>query len=280
MSTEQTLLERYVTEYPDEIARHAEELNADGRAALLTQLPAELGASVLKRIAPAMACDGLRRMPRDAAAAVLLALPLDLGAALLRRLEPEVAEPLLAALPPDRAVPMRQVLSYRQDTAGAVADPLVLVVPHAAAVAAAREIVEAHPHHLSYYVYVVDAAHRLVGVFDVPELVRAQASDPVDRIKTRDVTWLSADSTLETVFAHPGWHALDAMPVVDADGRFHGVLRHRRMRQLRAARGVESDRDQAVRTVVALGEIYWLGLCGLLQGFAAAASADPAEGGA
>jgi Mg/Co/Ni transporter MgtE len=121
MSTEQTLLERYVTEYPDEIARHAEELNADGRAALLTQLPAEPGASVLQRNAPAMACDGLRRMPRDAAAAVLLALPLDLGAALLRRLEPDVAEPLLAALPPDRAVPMRQVLSYRQDTAGAVA---------------------------------------------------------------------------------------------------------------------------------------------------------------
>lgn len=280
MSTEQALLERYVIEYPDEIARHAEELDADSRAGLLAGLPAELGASVLQRIAPAMACDGLRHMPRDTAAAMLHALPLDVGAALLRRLEPEVAEPLLTALPPDRAGPMRQVLSYRPDTAGAVADPLVLVVPHAASVAEAREIVEAHPQHLYYYVYVVDAEHRLVGVFDVPELVRAAASDRIDRIMTREVTWLSADSTLETVFAHAGWHTLDAMPVLDADGRFHGVLRHRRMRQLQAQRGVESDRDQAVRTVVALGEIYWLGLCGLLQGFAAAANSEPTEGSA
>jgi hypothetical protein len=46
------------------------------------------------------------------------------------------------------------------------------------------------------------------------------------------------------------------------------------MRQLREERGAQSDKDGAVRTVVALGEIYWLGLCGLVQGFATAAAPE------
>lgn len=276
MSAEQVLLERFVAEYPDEVARHAEQLDPDARATLFAGLPSALGASLVQRVAPALACDGLRSMDQASAAGLVHALPIEIGASLIRRLPPEVAEPVLNALPPEHALPMRQLLDYRPDTAGAVADPLVLVVPHATSVAGARGLIETHPEHLYYYVYVVDAEHRLVGVFDVPELMRGQPADPIDRVMTSEVTWLSADATLESVFAHPGWHALDAMPVVDASGRFMGVLRHRRMRQLQEQRGAQADRDEVVRTVVALGEIYWLGLCGLLQGFATAAGTPDA----
>ena len=68
--------------------------------------------------------------------------------------------------------------------------------------------------------------------------------------------------------------------MVDHDGRFLGVLRHRRMRQLQEEDTPASGDDRAVRTVMALGEVYWLGLCGLLQGIAATASESAAPGDA
>ncbi|HUF47959.1 MAG TPA: hypothetical protein VMM93_09085, partial [Vicinamibacterales bacterium] len=122
---------------------------------------------------------------------------------------------------------------------------------------------------------------RLVGVFDLAELQQADADQPVRAIANSSVTWLSADAPLASVFAHPGWRTLDAMPVVDDGRRFLGVLRHRTMRQLQEQDTPASGDDRTVRTVMALGEIYWLGLCGLLQGIAVTASESAApEGGA
>jgi magnesium transporter len=274
MSTEQIILDRYVSDKPHEVARHAEALDSDARTSILAANTPERSAALIQRVAPVQASEALRRMDREAAAGVLQALPIEVAASLLRRLPEDVAGPVLDALPAALAVALRQLLAHRPDTAGAVADPLALVVSHRATVAEASKLVEAGPPHLYYYVYVVDDDHRLAGVFDLAELMRARPDDTLARLMTPEVTWLAADATLETVFAHPGWHLLDAMPVVDANGRYLGVLRHRRMRQLREERGAQSDKDGAVRTVVALGEIYWLGLCGLVQGFATAAAPE------
>jgi hypothetical protein len=49
------------------------------------------------------------------------------------------------------------------------------------------------------------------------------------------------------------------------------------MRQLRELADSSGGDDRTVRTMMALGEIYWLGLCGLLQGIAATASESPGE---
>jgi hypothetical protein len=44
------------------------------------------------------------------------------------------------------------------------------------------------------------------------------------------------------------------------------------MRQLLETHRQGTPGEPAVQTVMALGEIYWLGLCGLLQGFATTAA--------
>jgi hypothetical protein len=100
----------------------------------------------------------------------------------------------------------------------------------------------------------------------------------VTRILKVNVLWLSAEAPLESVFVHPGWREFDALPVVDRDRRFLGVIRHRRMRQLVEQSRSLTDEGQAVRTVLALGEIYWLGLCGLLQGIATTATGTASGG--
>jgi magnesium transporter len=272
------LVVHYATTYPDELARHLERLDRGSAVTVLETLPPETAAQLLPRLAPGHAARIIAELSSDVAPAVAAAMPVDAAAALLRRVPPDVVSRLMSALPAGQAASIGALLAHGPATAGGVMDPDAFTVPLAATAADVRALLESSPSHLYYYVYVVDEGQRLAGVFDLAELMQADAGDPVASIVKPAVTWLSADAPLESVFAHPGWRWLDAMPVVDHQRRFVGVLRHRHMRQLREQEQPARGDERAVRTVMALGEIYWLGLCGLLQGIGASAT-DPAARG-
>lgn len=277
MSASLALVEHYAMTHPDEVARRLERLHPGDAVLVLSAVLPGTAAALLPHLAPGHAARVLADLPADLAAAVIGLMRVDGAASLLRRMDPAVASRLLGTLPAEQARGVGALLAHDPATAGGVMDPYVLTVPMAATVAEVRALLETTPEHLYYYVYVIDLEHRLAGVFDLAELMQADPGESVRAIVEPRVTWLSADAPLESVFAHPGWRALDAMPVVDDDRRYLGVLRHRHMRQLREQEAPVSD-DRAVRTMMALGEIYWLGLCGLLQGIASTATDSTVQG--
>lgn len=274
MSASAALVASYVVTHPEEVARRVERLTAGQRPAFLAALPPEVGALLLQHLSAEQAASTIVNLPAPAAARVLERLPIDVAVSLLRRVAPEDGQRLIEALEPAHVEKARALLAYPPDTAGGVMDPLVLTAPITMSIADARMLVESSPEHLYYYVYAVDASNRLAGVFDLAELYQATHDAPLRAIVTTEVVWLAASAPLKTVFAHPGWRTFDALPVVGAEHRFLGVLRHRRMRQLLEHDRPAGDAERTMHTVVALGEIYWLGLCGLLQGIAVTA-ADP-----
>lgn len=279
MSAGGALAGHYAATHPDEVARRLERMPPGDAAGVVSALPPGTAAVLLPHVAPADAARILADLPPDSAAAVARSMRIDLAASLLRRMAPARGSTLLDALPEEQAHGLRALLAHGPETAGGVMDPHVLTVPAAVTAGEARRLLEAAPAHLYYYIYVIDADHRLAGVLDLAELMQADPDAPLRTLIGPGVTWLAADAPLESVFAHPGWRTLDALPVVDRDGRFLGALRHRRMRELQEQRSAPDDGDRAVRAVMALGEIYWLGLCGLLQGIAATATESSAAAG-
>lgn len=277
MSLSLALVGAYLATHPQDVARSVERLPVDDIVQLLGELPAESGAILLAHLAPAAAAKAIDTVPSEVATEILEQMRLEHLAPLLRRVGPTASERLMAALPTERAQPARDLLAQIPGTAGAVMDPEILTVPLDGTVADARALIDAHPDHLYYYLYAVDVDHRLAGVLDIAELMQA-AAGPLRSIVKAHVVALPAAMPLKTAFAHAAWRDFDALPVVGDDRRFLGVLRHRRVRQL-----LERDRfthpdDRGVRTVMALGEVYWLGLCGLLQGIASAANEPSSEG--
>lgn len=277
MSAGQTLVAHYVTTHPDEVARYVDGLAPATAASLLEALTPATAAMLVPRLAQERAARLLEGLSLDTAAAVVDRMDVDDAVSLVRRMDRESAHALLGKLDAGRAHAIDALFSHPPGTAGGVMDPDVLTIPLASTVAEARALLESTPGHLYYYLYVVDETQRLAGVFDLAELLQADPAVPVQSIVMPHVLWLSADAPLASVFAHPGWRTLDAMPVVGPGHRFLGVLRHRRMRQLRELADSSGGDDRTVRTMMALGEIYWLGLCGLLQGIAATASESPGE---
>lgn len=274
------LVSHYADTRPADVARRVESLTPGDAVVLLSALPPATTAELLPHLAPGLASHIVAELPPGVASAVTGAMRLGVAAGLLRRLEPAAVVRILGALPADTSKRIVALLAYGPETAGGVMDPQVLTVPDAATVADARAVLEANPSHLSYYVYVIDAEHRLAGVCALEELLQADRSAKLSAIARPSVTWLAADAPLASVFAHPGWRTLDALPVVDHEQRFLGVLRHRHMRQLQENEAPTLGDDGAVQAVMALGEMYWLGLCGLLQGVAAIAATPVPPGDA
>jgi magnesium transporter len=157
----------------------------------------------------------MRLLAPDDAADVIQELPL------------EEREIFLALLDDTTRTEVIALLSYAEDKAGGLMNPrYARVRPEMSVDEAlsylrrqARERLET-----IYYVYVLDAQQRLLGVVSVRELFVARGDKKVHEVMKSEVVTVSEQMDQEAVsqlFAH---HDLIALPVVDAEGRLKGIV--------------------------------------------------------
>ncbi len=254
-------------QYPDEAAASLESQPAPEAAAFVQSLPDEIAAGVLQRTTAHPAASILALLPSEGAASIVALLPVDVAAGYLRRLAAEPRDAILAELERPRQRSLRSLLRFPEKTAGALMDPEVLALPIDLTVAEAIDRVRKAAQHARYNVYVVDREDRLVGVFNLRELLSAKPRQPIAEVMHRDVLRISAESGLRAVIEHPGWREVHAIPVVDAQGTYLGALRYRTLRRLEAERAPAASATDM--TVQSLGELFQAGLSGALEAFAA-----------
>src|SRR5262245_58310751 len=223
-----------------------------------------LASQAIGRVSASLAVDCLKLMQAEQAAGMLERLPLDYAARMLRRADADTRERWLMSVPPDRAELLRRKLKFPPGTAGSLADPLVLALPEELPVSEAEKHLHRSAERAYYYVYVVDRDHRLVGALDSRELMPAKGKQTLGEVMHRELVRLPALTGLTTLLSHAGWRDLDAMPVVDAEGVFFGIVRHRTVRQLVGGAGGQPEVEPVVSALVNLGELYWTGMAAFL----------------
>ena len=144
-------------------------------------------------------------------------------------------------------------------------DSAVLCVAATISAGQALERLRKSPQHALYYVYIVDEGQRLVGVATIRELMEARPEQPASLVAVSPVDSIPARASSESVLAHPGWTRFHALPVVGAGGRFLGVIRYESVRELEARFRETGRHDTGAETAAALGELYSLGVRGLLE---------------
>lgn len=272
MSLEDDLALAFLESHPTQAAVALERLPSEQRGTVLQQVPARAAALVLREMVRPLAADSVGRLPAERAAAILDVLEFDHTTALLRRLPPEVCECILAELPLHRQEAVRRVLQYPPGSAGALMDPAVPALPDDVTIAEARLRLRRGSPSLLYYLYVLDRHQHLVGVLDIAALVRARSKDMVRSVMDVDVERLSAWTPAAAVRTHPGWRRFHALPVVDDQDRLLGAIRYQTLRRLeREAEAADAVRP-AVVTATALGELFHLGMAGIVEGVSAVAA--------
>jgi magnesium transporter len=260
MTSEETLVTEFFLRYSDEAAALMERLPPEEAVALLREIPGRSAAAVAARMGSAAGTQLLSLMSPAEAGSLLAEMPLKVAANLLRRIETSKREVLLASLPEKRVRSLRLLLAYPAGTVGSAMDPLAPVLTHDDRVCEALDRLRREPESLYYYVYVVDREQRLVGVLDLRELMASPPESPLADVMQRNLVVLRPRVDLAAVIRHPAWAEYDALPVVDDQGIFLGMIRQRFIRGVMAA----SDRRESLAaewdTLLGLAELYWVGM--------------------
>jgi magnesium transporter len=154
-------------------------------------------------------------------------LPPDDAADVCQMASPETRDSLLQLLDEPTRKEVSALLAYAEDEAGGLMSPRYVRLRPEMSVdeaikylrRAARERAE-----MIYYIYVLDAAQRLIGVVSFRELFGAPPERTVRDVMRADVLSVREDLDQEAVANVMAESKLMAVPVVDAEGHIKGIV--------------------------------------------------------
>lgn len=189
-------------------------LDHDDAADVLSYLDGDHQAEVVADLPPEHLSDILEEMDPDDAADVLAELPEDQASAALNSMEME------------DATLVRTLLSYDEESAGGLMTSHVITLRASATVDQALQLLrKLHPdEELTYYLFVTDDDHHLVGVISLRQLVTADPATPMSQIMNPDVVSVPMDTDQEEAARILARYDLLALPTVDAEGRLVGAI--------------------------------------------------------
>lgn len=230
-------------------------------AALLAGWPAPVAAAVLEEAELPWATRLLLDSDVSLRTHLLPAMRPTTAAALLRRLEASVRQRCLADLPERVALRLTPLLQFAPQSVGAQLDALYAALPADLTAAEAMERLREAPEQVDTLFYVTGADRLLRGQVELRRLLAAPAQTPLAELAEPAATVLAAAMPLARAAGLPNltwWHTL---PVVDEAGRFLGALRRSTLERLLG----DADRDHVPTPGDALGELFRVGLNGLLR---------------
>jgi len=265
MASAESLTLAFLNAHPGRAARVLERLPGPEAAALFARLPARAGGPVLAAMLPPTAARLLDHLDDAAALALLTVLGAQSAVGVLRHLAEPRRSRLIAGLPTATAVASRLLLGYLEDSVGGWVDPDVIAVAPECAAGEALARVRRGGEAEVEQVYVVDAEQRLLGVVELPRLVRGVETAAVVSLMHAPLGMLSASAPLTSAAAHAGWEQAAVLPVLERNERLLGVLRRPALRRALALNAGGSLAANEATVVGFLARGYWDAVSGLAE---------------
>jgi magnesium transporter len=211
---------------PSDWAEILARLDEDEVAVLLESIPEAEIPEILEELDPANAAAILRLRPHQEAADLLEAIDPDDATDIIAEFPSQDREQILRAMEPEEAAEIRELSVYPPDTAGGRMTPaFVAISPDVRAddaIVLLRRVAEEAE--TIYYVYVIDAEERLLGVLSLHNLVLTRPNTPVGTVMITDPIRVKATADQETAAELIMDHNLLALPVVDDEDHLLGII--------------------------------------------------------
>jgi magnesium transporter len=212
--------------HPADLATIIDQLAPRDRAGVLAALDDEAAADAIEEMEPDTQVEVLEGLAPERAADILEEMSPDDAADLVADLSDETRTELLALMERDEAEELGGLLAFPEDTAGGMMTTEFVAVP--AELTASQTIDrlrELEPDaETIYYVYVVDAARRLVGVLSLRDLIVARPDAPIGEVMIAEPVAVPVTADRDDVASVVARYNLLAVPVVDAEGRLAGIV--------------------------------------------------------
>lgn len=255
------IAQRFLADYPIEAARVMDSLPAFERIQVLQSVSAQEAANVLRYLNRFAATECLKQWPDQQLSSLLGLVEPQFAARLFRGLETEVCHRILSNCEEVIARPIKRMLKYPEDSAGALMDPNVFSVEADMTVLKALELIRRSHSSVEDYIYVVDRRDVLTGVTSLRTLLEASPDETLDRIKHSPVAKIMAQSNRSRLAEHEGWARFHAMPVVDRSNILLGVIGSNTLFEIEGRK----TRQKETPFLLAIAEMYWTMVGRLLE---------------
>jgi magnesium transporter len=185
----------------------------DFRAEVLSETDEYVAGVLVSDMPPARAVELLHLMDPDDVADIV------------GELEEEKQTEILALLNKGHGEDVEELLSYGDETAGGIMNPVFFSLHrHVTAEQAIAQLRSAERVEMAFYVYVVNDEDQLVGVVSLRDLVTTAPDTPLDDIMTSAVISVNAEMDQEEVARLASRYGFLAIPVVDDHHKLLGIV--------------------------------------------------------
>lgn len=203
------------------------ELKSEERLLCFKNIEEEKAADMIEYLAPQLQVEILGDIDEELASRIISKLPHDSAADVLGDMEDIDSESYLDKLPDKFSAEVRELLTYNEDTAGGIMNPVMMTVNVDMTVGEVLSSirVQAQEDNLElYYVYVVDKQNHLQGVISLRKLLTSAIDQKVEDIMITDIVRLHVDDFQDYIADIFMKYQYNALPVVDLYNRLKGMI--------------------------------------------------------
>lgn len=213
---------------PVDVARAFFRLSKENQIRLLEMLGPEESAHLISKISDLGTENLVTQLPTAQAASIVKEMSRDQQAHFLRMIGEENAEAILEEIKPRKAKKIRKLMSYPENTAGALMITDYLAYASHLRVEDVLNDLRQHGEQYSdydiQYAYVVSDTGKLAGVLRLRDLLMAPKDQPIPTIMIRDPLNVHTTATLRDLRDFFMQHNFLGAPVVDDTGNLVGVV--------------------------------------------------------
>ncbi len=234
-----------------DLAALIEVLTPDERTTLIRMLGEGFDFTALTELDDTLRVQILEGLPAKTVAEGVRDLESDDAVTLLEDLEPAEQAEILAELPPVERAAVTRSLTYPEDSAGRLMQTDFIAVPPFWDVGQTIDYMreeEDLPDEF-YLLFVVDAAHHLVGTVALDRLLRSKRPTTIESITESEVRTVKATDDQEDVARLFQRYNLVTAPVVDDDERMVGVITIDDIVDV-----IEEEAEEDIRRLAGLGD--------------------------
>jgi magnesium transporter len=212
--------------HPYDISDFIQGLEGHLQYQVLNHLPRRILAEVVPELPEEKQLEFIALLPPISAASLLRRIPIDERVDVLKDLPLHTRRSILKFFTKKEAELTRKLLRHPRDTAGGLMTTEAVSFKKDVLVSEATEFLrkKARDFETVYYIYVTDDRGALVGVLSLRDLVLASPNETLEDIMTPEVIKVPLTMDQEEVARITADYDLTAVPVVDEEGKFLGII--------------------------------------------------------
>lgn len=264
MESDSIIIEQFILKYSKEASKTLEKFEPDELLPFFENSSVDVVLPLVQEMNPQIVLQVLKLMKEETAVRLFEAMKIPLAELFIRMMPVSEAEQVLSSLSPEKSLHIKRLLKYLKTAVGSYVDQTVFTLNENLIVKEALAQAKKHNSSLGPELFVLNPERKLVGLIKLSKLITELPKKEIRSILETRLDTIAPETPIQSVLNHPGWQNQYLMPVVDKSQVFLGVINLATVRKIK----IKSDKilkDHSQDAIGALGDLYQIGIAGLLR---------------